>query len=195
MAAPTVTVNVAVCPGNTLTELEFGVIVGDGATTVRDSLAVAVNVPLVPVIAIVPVPAVAAVVAFTVAIEVAPGATLVGLKLTLTPLGAVAVSDTRLLNPLAAPTATVKVDDCPSSTVAAEFGVRLSVGAATVKGSLAVTVVPPLVPLIAMVPEPTVAAVEAITVAVTVAPGLAFAVLKLTLTPLGAVADSETRLL
>jgi hypothetical protein len=49
---------------------------------------------LVPVIAMLPAPAAAEVVAETVAVVLDPGFTLAGLKVTVTPLGAVALSVT-----------------------------------------------------------------------------------------------------
>jgi hypothetical protein len=92
-----------------LTELTPGITVSVGATTVTPSLAVAVDEPLRPLTTIVPVPAVAVVAAVTVAVALAPGFTLAGLKLTVTPVGAVADSVTAFVKPLVAPTATVKV--------------------------------------------------------------------------------------
>jgi len=80
-----------------------------GATTVTLSLAVAEAEPLAALTVIVPVPAAAAVDAVTVAVAFAPGFTLAGLKLTVTPAGAVAESVIAFVNPLVAPTATVKV--------------------------------------------------------------------------------------
>jgi len=80
-----------------------------GAITVTPSLAVAEVEPLAAFTAIVPVPAAAVVDAVTVAVALAPGFTLAGLKLTVTPVGAVAESVIAFVNPLVAPTATVKV--------------------------------------------------------------------------------------
>ena len=75
--------------------------------------AVTVAAPLVPLTVIVPVPAVAVVDAVTVAVALAPGFTLAGLKLTVTPVGAVADSVTALVKPLLAATATVNVTAWP----------------------------------------------------------------------------------
>jgi hypothetical protein len=76
---------------------------------VRPTLTVAVAEPLAALTVIVPLPATAAAVVVTVAVALAPGFTLAGLKLTVTPAGAVADNVTTLVKPLAAPTATVKV--------------------------------------------------------------------------------------
>jgi hypothetical protein len=72
---------------------------------------VAVAAPLTAFTVIAPVPAAAVVDAVTVAVALAPGFTLAGLKLTVTPVGAVADSVTAFVKPLVAPTATVKVVD------------------------------------------------------------------------------------
>jgi hypothetical protein len=109
LAADTATGNVAVWPGKTETEEDLGVTASDGAFTVTDSLDDPVNVPLLAVIAMLPAPAAAVFDAETVAVEVPPGVTLAGLKLTVTPLGAVALRVTAWVKPLAADTATVKV--------------------------------------------------------------------------------------
>jgi hypothetical protein len=92
-----------------LAELTPGVTVSVGAITVTPSLAVAVDEPLRPLTTIVPVAAVDVVAAVTVAVALAPGLTLAGLKLTVTPVGAVADSVTALVNPLVAATTTVNV--------------------------------------------------------------------------------------
>ena len=97
MVAPTATVNVVDWPWKVLTELVLGETVNVGATTVIPSLAVAIDEPLVPLTVMLPVPAAAVVDAVTVAVALAPGFTLVGLKLTVTPVGAVADRTTALV--------------------------------------------------------------------------------------------------
>jgi hypothetical protein len=155
--------------------------------------AVVLAVPLVPVMVIVPVPTAAEAATETVAVALAPGFTLAGLKLTVMPMGAVALSVTPFVKPLVAVTAMVKVDVLPRATVSdVVAGATVSVGTITVTPSLIVVVAAPLVPLIAIVPEPAVAVVDAVTVAVALAPGFTLAGLKLTVTPVGAVADSVT---
>jgi hypothetical protein len=96
-----------------LTELGPGVRVNVGATTVTPSLAVAVAEPLAAFTEIVPLPAAAVVEAETVAVALEPGLTLAGLKLTVTPVGAVADNVIAFVYPLVAPTATVNVVVCP----------------------------------------------------------------------------------
>jgi hypothetical protein len=73
-----------------VTEDEPGVTVSVGTVTVTPTLDVALDDPAVPFIVMVPLPAGAVADANTVAVAVAPGTTLAGLKLTLTPAGAVA---------------------------------------------------------------------------------------------------------
>ena len=95
--------------------------------------------------------------------------------------------------PLAAETATVKVPDLPCTTLKVEaVGVKISVGEATVTALLAVPEKLPLVPVIAMFPAPTVAAVVVETVAVVLVPGFTLDGLNVTVTPLGAVAFNAT---
>jgi hypothetical protein len=148
-----------------------------------------VKVPLVAVIAMLPVPAVAEVVAVTVAVALVPGVTLAGLNETVTPAGGVALSATALVKPAAAVTATEKVAVWPRKTeTEAADGLRVNAGATTVTASLAVPVKLPLVAESAMLPAPAVAVVAAVIVAVELAPGLRLAGLKLTVTPVGAVA-------
>ena len=171
----------------------MGFNVKTGADTVIDLLAVPVKLPLVPVMAILPVPTVAAVVAETVAVALAPGFRLDGLNVTVTPLGAVALSATRSVKPAAAEIATEKVAVWPWKTeTAAADGVSVTAGATTVTGSLAMPVKLPLVAVMAMLPAPAGAVAAAVTVAVALAPGLRLAGLKLTFTPLGAVAFRVT---
>ena len=81
--------------------------------TLRPTLAVPEADPLAPLIVSVLVPAAAAVVVDTVAVALAPGFTLAGLKVTVTPVEPVADNMTALVKPLAAPTVTVKVVLCP----------------------------------------------------------------------------------
>jgi hypothetical protein len=163
--------------------------------TVRLVAAVALAVPLVAVAVIVPVPAVVVVAAVTVTVALPPGFTLAGLKLTVTPVGAVAFNVTALVKPLVAATATVKVMVLPRTTlIEVEAGVTVNVGATTVTPSLAVAVDEPLAALTVIVPVAAADVVAAVTVAVALAPGLTLAGLKLTVTPVGAVADSVTAL-
>jgi hypothetical protein len=68
---------------------------------------VAVATPLVPVTTIVPLPAAAVADGLTVTVAVLPAFKVAGLKLTVTPVGAVAARVMLLVNPLVAPTATV----------------------------------------------------------------------------------------
>ena len=122
-----------------LSELTPGVTVSVGATTVTPSLAVAVAEPLAALTAIVPVPAAAVADAVTVAVALAPGFTLAGLKLTVTPVGAVAERVIALAKPLAAPTVTLKDVDCPWKVLTEPtLGVTVNAGAWMVIGSLTV---------------------------------------------------------
>jgi hypothetical protein len=143
----------------------------------------------------VPAPAVAVADGVTVTVAVDPDFTLAVLKVTLTPLGAVADSAIGLVNPLLAATATLKVTAWPWKAVSDEtLGVTVSVGSVTVNPSLAVAVAAPLVAFTVMAPVPAAADVVVVTVAVALDPGLTLAGLKLTVTPVGAVADSVTAL-
>lgn len=72
-------------------------------------LTVVVAAPLVPLSVIVSCPVAAVAAARTVAVAVDPGITLDGLKLTVTPVGAVAVRVTGFVNPVLALTATLNV--------------------------------------------------------------------------------------
>jgi len=74
------------------------------------------------------------------------------------------------------------------------LGVTVSVGAVMVTALVAVAVAEPLVAFMVMVPAPAAAVVAAVTVAVALEPGLTLAGLKETVTPVGAVADSEIAL-
>jgi len=151
---------------------------------------VAFAVPLVAVMEIVAVPGTAEAAAETVTVALAPGLTLAGLKLTVTPAGAVAFSVIALMKPDVAVTATAKVVVLPGSTsTELVLGVTVNVGATTVTPSLAVATAEPLVPLIVMLSAPATDVVDAVTVAVALAPGFTLAGLKLTATPVGAVAD------
>jgi hypothetical protein len=155
------------------------------------ALADVLAAPLAPVTTTVPVPASAVVAAVIVAIASAPGLTLAGLRVTLTPVGAVALSVTALVKPVVAPTATEKVVVFPGATTKeAGANVTVSVGATTVTPTLAVAVAEPLAPFTEIVPLPAAAVVEAETVAVALEPGLTLAGLKLTVTLVGAVADN-----
>jgi hypothetical protein len=107
LLAPTASVYVAAWPRKVLSEVELGVSVRVGAMSVTAVLAVAVATPLVPVTVTVPEPAEAVAAPATITVAVPPGFTLVGLKLTVTPDGAVAERLIRLVNPVVAPTATV----------------------------------------------------------------------------------------
>lgn len=89
------------------------VAVRTGVCTVSAALAVAVAVPLVAFTTMAPVAAAAVVDGVTVTVALAPGFTLAELKVTVTPVGAVAVSVTGLVKPLLAPTATFNVTACP----------------------------------------------------------------------------------
>jgi hypothetical protein len=73
-------------------------------------------------------------------------------------------------------------------------GVTVNVGDITVTGSLNDAVAEPAVPLTVIASAPAVAVPEAVTVAVALDPGLMLAGLKVTVTPLGPVADSATGL-
>jgi hypothetical protein len=124
-----------------VSEETLGVTVSAGSVTVRPSVAVAVAAPLMAFTVIVPVPAAAEAVVVTVAVALAPGLTLAGLKLTVTPAGAVAEGVTAFAKPLAAPTATVKVVDWPWNVdTEEEPGVTVSAGEAMVIASLMVGV-------------------------------------------------------
>lgn len=79
------------------------------ASTVRLMVADWVALPLVPVITMLPVPGVAVALTETVAVPLVPGFREAGLKLTVTPDGAVACRTTDCVNPLLAATASVKV--------------------------------------------------------------------------------------
>jgi hypothetical protein len=176
-----------------VSEDSLGEIINVGSVTVRPSLAVAVAEPLVAFTVIVPVPAAAAVVVVTVAVALAPGFTLAGLKLTVTPVGAVADRVTAFVKLLAAPTATVKVVDCPWNVVTEEApGVTVNDGDDTVSPSLSVGVYVPLVPLITIVLDPTATVLATVTVTVVLVPVFTLAGLMLTVTPVGAVAFSAT---
>jgi len=193
--AVTATVKVVVLPCVTVSEVDDGVRVSVGATTLTVGAAVTEAEPLTPLIVMVSVAAAVVVEAETVAVALAPGLTLDGLKVTVTPVGAVAESETALVNPLVAATATVKVVDWPWKVLSElALGVTVNVGATTVTPALAVAVDEPLVPLIEMVPVPADAVVDAETVAVALAPGLTLAGLKVTVMPVGAVADRVTAL-
>lgn len=158
-------------------------------------VAVAVAVPLVPVSVIVAVPVEADDAMETVAVVLAPGLTLAGLKLTVTPVVAVALSVTAFVKPPVAETATVKVADLPRVTVnAVDAGVSVSVGTITETPSLVAMVDEPLAALMEMTPVSAAAVADAVTVAVALAPGFTLAGLKLTLTPAGAVAVNATAL-
>jgi hypothetical protein len=87
-------VNIVDCPRKMLSEVALGVMVSVGATTVLLTVAVSAALALEPFTLIVPDPAVAVAAAVAVAVAVDPGLTLAGLKVTLTPLGAVAVRAT-----------------------------------------------------------------------------------------------------
>jgi hypothetical protein len=191
LLAATATVKVPVFPRVTVSEVDAGVTVSVGTITETPSLAVVVDEPLVALMEMVPVSAAAVAEAVTVAVALAPGLTLAGLKLTVTPFGAVAVSVTGFVKPLLAPTATANVVDCPWKVLTdVALGVRVSVGATTVTGTLNDTVAEPAVPFTAIVPDPAAAVPDAVTVAVALAPAFTLAGLKVTVTPLGAVADS-----
>ena len=152
----------------------------------------AVEEPAAPLTAMTPVPAAAVVDAVTVAVAVDPGLILAGLKLTVTPLGPVADSATGLVKPLDALTPTVNVVVWPWKTLTevADWVVSVSVGATTVTGSLNDAVAEPAAAFTAMVPAAAVAVPDAVTVAVALDPDFTLAGLKVTVTPLGAVADS-----
>jgi hypothetical protein len=79
------------------------------ASTVKLVVADWVALPLVPVMAMLPVPGVAVALTETVAVLLVPGLREAGLKLTVTPDGAVACNATACVNPLLAATETVKV--------------------------------------------------------------------------------------
>lgn len=142
-----------------------------------------------------PVPATIVPDAVTVAVALDPGFALEGLKLTVIPLGAVAVNDTVFVNPLLAVTATVKLEDMPWNmlTELAE-GVRPRVGRFTVTPSLAVAVAAPLVPVTVIEPVPAADVEPALTVAVADDPGFTLEGLKVTVTPVGPLAVSITGL-
>lgn len=189
-----VTWRVAVLPCTTVTlvaaaaEVKVG-----GASTVRLVVADCVVVPLVPAMAMLAVPRVADDDTETVAVELAPGVTLAGLKLTETPLAAVAFSATGSVYPLLAETATVNVAVLPWTMLrAVEPGFKVSAGAATVTAVVAVPEKLPLVPAMAMLPVPAAAEVVAATVAVALLPGVTLAGVKVTVTPAGAVAFKAT---
>ena len=147
--------------------------------------------PLAAVIVIAADPAAADVAADTVTVALAPGFTDAGLKLTVTPVGAVAFSVTALVKPAVAPMETVNVVVLPRVTVTcADPEFTVSVGATTVAAVFAVAAAEPLAAFTVIVPVPAAAAVDAVTVAVALAPGLTLAGLKLTATPVGAVAES-----
>ena len=185
-----VTRKVAVLPCTTETLAAAAVIVSvGGASTVRVVVADWVAAPLVPVMAILMLfRAGAAVVTETVAVLLVPGFTLAGLKLTMTPLGAVAFRVTDCVYPLVAATATVKVAVLPCTMLIGDDSVfSVKVGAATVMALLVVPVKAPLAPVIAILAVPVAAEVEAETVAVALAPGVTVVGLKVTVMPLGAL--------
>jgi hypothetical protein len=192
LVAATATVKVVDWPWNVLTELTPGATVSVGATTVTPSLIVTVEEPAVPLTAMVPDPAADVVDADTVAVTIVPDFALAGLKVTVTPVGAVAVSATGLVKPPEAPTSKLKVAVCPwnALTEVADCGVKVNVGCTTVIGSLNDAVAEPAMPVTAMVPAPAVAVPDAVTVAVELDPDFTLAGLKVTVTPVGAVADS-----
>ena len=162
---------------------------------VRPIPADAVAAPLVPTIETVPAPATAEVDAVIVAMALAPGLTLTGLKVIDTPAGAVAFKATGLMNPVDAVTATERVVDLPRRRVnEVDAGVMVRIGATTATEDAAVAEARPLTPLIVMVPAPAVAVVDAEIVAVAVDPGFTLAGLKATVTPAGAVADRAMEL-
>lgn len=140
-----------------------------------------------------PAPAAAEVVAETVAVVLDPDFTLAGLKVTVTPLGAVALSVTGWVYPLVADTATVKVAVSPCNILTEDdAGLSVSTGASIVTGTLAVAVYVPLTPLMLMVPLPAATVAAAERVSVMDAPVLMLAVLRATVSPLGAVAFKVT---
>jgi hypothetical protein len=174
-----------------LTDVALAVALSVGATTVTPSVALAVAVPAVAARAMVPVPGVAVVEGTTVAVEVPPGLMLAGLNVTVTPAGAVALRAIRPVKPLVAPADTVNEVDWPWKDVTEEeFGVKVRVGTVTVNPTDDVALDSPAVPFKVIAPVPPGAVAEAKTVAVEVAPGTMLAGLNVTLTPLGAVADS-----
>jgi hypothetical protein len=85
--------------------------------TVSATVVVATMPPLVPVMVMVEVPATAAEVTVNVAVALVPAFAEAGLKLSVTPLGAVAVRAGDPVNPPVPVTATVNVADLPLTTV------------------------------------------------------------------------------
>jgi len=86
-----------------------------GFSTVSPTVVVAVELPLAPVIVMFEAPAAAVLATVRVAVALAPGLTLAGLKLRVTPAGVLAVRFTVPLNPPVALTATVKAADFPGN--------------------------------------------------------------------------------
>jgi hypothetical protein len=186
-------VNVVDCPRNVVTELTLGVIVKVGATTVTSMLAVVVAAPLAPFTGTLYVPEAVLPATATVAVAVAPGLTVEGLKVILTPAGAVAVSATAAVYPVAAPTVMLKVVDCPWNIVADEVeGVNVSAGEAIVIASFSAFECVPVFPVITTVPLPMLAVLAAVTVTVVDDPVARLEGLKLKVTPAGADAVRAT---
>jgi hypothetical protein len=153
-------------------------------------VAVALAAPLAAVTVTVPDPVGAVVDGRTVTVAVLPALTLVGLKLTLTPDGAVAERLIKLVNPLLAPTAIVYVAAWPRKVLTeVALGVTVTVGATSVTDVVAVAVATPLVPFTVTVPVPAEAVAAPATMTVAVPPGFTLAGLKATVTPEGVVAE------
>ncbi len=103
--------------------------------TAMATAAVSVVLPLVPVMVILPVWAAAAADVVRVAVADAPGFTLVGEKVRVTPVGVLAVRATALLKLPVAVTATVKVTDLPGGSDSGHEteGFRVNPGAGAVE--------------------------------------------------------------
>lgn len=112
VVAVTRSVAVLPCTTKTFAAAALAVRLAD-AVMARLLVVVAEAAPLVPVIVMLPVPTTAARFTETVTMELVPGFTLAGLKLTVTPLGAVAFRATGRVYPLAVETATANVAVLP----------------------------------------------------------------------------------